>query len=302
MEPVEYRIYEHLCNIRHDKDRVLTIGSVESATGGRIADRLTNVSGISDFFKGSVVSYSNEIKCRVIGVDADILSLKGAVSPETAVFMAEGGKNLLNVDVCISDTGIAGPTGAIPGKQIGLFYMGLFAEDSVIYEKHLFNGDREGNKQHAVESALALLERYLVNKLGKDKLEVKNVVTCFIRNNDKILIVKRSNKVGTYQGFWSGISGYLEKEPLSQAYTEIKEETFLDPDDIKLIRKGIPFELFDKKLNRKWIIHPFLFDTSSTEKIKIDWENIEKRWIEPAQIKDFDTVPGLEHALNNVID
>jgi nicotinamide-nucleotide amidase len=302
MESTEYKIYDHLNNIKQKINRILTIGTVESATGGRIADKITNVSGISDYFKGSVVSYSNEIKCRLIGVDEDTLSKKGAVSSETAIFMAEGGKKLLNVDVCVSDTGIAGPTGDTSGKPIGIFYLGLYADDSVTFEKHLFNRDREGNKKSAVESTLALLERYLANILTGNALDVKNVVTCFLRHNNKIMIVKRSQKVGTYQGFWSGISGYMEKEPLDQAYTEIQEETSLGIRDIKLVRKGVPFELVDEKLNRKWIIHPFLFDTASPKKINIDWENIEKRWIDPKDIRDFETVPGLDHALNNVIE
>lgn len=302
MESTEYRIYDFLCKIRKRKGTLLSIGTVESATGGRIADRITNVSGISDFFKGSVVSYTNEIKHSLIGVDDEILSSKGAVSPETAVFMAQGGKKLLNVNVCISDTGIAGPTGATVAKPLGLFYLGLFADDSVKFEKHVFNGDREYNKQNAVEASLDLLERYLKNRFNKNTLDVKNVVTCFIRYFDKILIVKRSQAVGTYQGFWSGISGYIEQEPINQAYTEINEETSLNNEDVMLIRKGMPFEQVDENLNRKWIIHPFLFETSSMDNIKIDWENVDKRWIDPAEIKNFDTVPGLELALKNVME
>lgn len=302
MESSEYRIYKYLRKIEKEQDTLLSIGTVESATGGRIADWITNVSGISDYFKGSIVSYSNEIKNRLIGVDEETLSSKGAVSPETAVFMAMGGKNLLNVDVCISGTGIAGPAGATETKPVGLFYLGLFASDNVTFEKHVFNSDRNGNKQKAVLASLDLLERYLENRLNTNRPDVKNVVTCFIRYTNKILIVKRSQSVGTYQGFWSGISGYIEQEPLNQAYTEIIEETSLNYDDVRLIRKGIPFEVMDKNLNRKWIIHPFLFETSSKDKVRIDWENVEKRWIDPAQIDDFETVPELKQALINVIE
>jgi PncC family amidohydrolase len=302
MKSAEYKIYEYLCKIEKEQDTLLSIGTVESATGGRIADRITNVSGISDYFKGSIVSYSNEIKNRLIGVDEETLSSRGAVSPETAVFMAMGGKNLLNVDVCISDTGIAGPTGATESKPVGLFYLGLFASDKVTFEKHIFKSNRDGNKEKAVASSLALLERYLKDRLDEKKWDVKNVVTCFIRYTNSVLIVKRSQAVGTYQGFWSGISGYIEQEPLNQAYTEIMEETSLNYDDVRLVRKGMPFEVIDENLNRKWIIHPFLFETSSKDKVRIDWENVEKRWIEPSEINDFKTVPGLKQALVNVIE
>ena len=302
MKSLEYKIYDYLRKIENEQDISLSIGAIESATGGRIADRITNVSGISDYFKGSIVSYSNEIKNRLIGVDEEILSTKGAVSPETAVFMAMGGKNLLNIDVCISDTGIAGPSGATESKPVGLFYLGLFANDSVTFEKHIFNSDRNGNKEKAVTASLALLERYLKSRLDTNRPDVKNVVTCFIRYTDKVLIVKRSKSVGTYQGFWSGISGYMEQEPLNQAYTEIMEETSLNYNDVRLIRKGMPFEVMDANLNRKWIIHPFLFETSSKDKVRIDWENIEKRWVAPDEIDNFKTVPGLKQALVNVIE
>jgi nicotinamide-nucleotide amidase len=302
MQPLEYRIYDHLITYQRNNDRILTIGTVESASGGRIADKITNVSGISDYFKGAIVCYSNEIKQRLMDIDAEIILKKGAVSKETAILMAQGGKQLLNVDVCISDTGIAGPKGATPTKPVGLFYLGLFADDSVICEKHLFQGDRESNKQMAVESSLALLESYLSCKLDESTTNVSNVVTSFIRNKNKILIVKRSQKVGTYKGLWSGISGYLEQEPLDQAYREISEETSLGKNDIQLIRKGIPFELYDTQLKRKWIIHPFLFETNSPEKIVTDWENVELTWISPTEIKRFNTVPGLQQALINVTE
>ena len=277
MEPLEYRIYSHLVTHQRSKGKTLTIGSVESATGGRIADRITNVSGISEYFKGALVSYSNELKQRLLNIEPEVISLKGAVSKETAVFMAQGGKQLLNVDVCISDTGIAGPTGATPTKPAGLFYLGLVADDSVIHEKHIFKGDRESNKQQAVESSLALLERYLLNINKATGLPVNNVVTSFVRNQDKVLIVKRSKKVGTYQGYWSGISGYIEHDPLVQAHIEIEEETSLKEKDVTFVRKGIPFELLDKELKRKWIIHPFLFDTLSPEKVKTERDN-QKSW------------------------
>ncbi|HUX48447.1 MAG TPA: CinA family protein, partial [Dehalococcoidia bacterium] len=89
----------------------LTIGAVESATGGRIADRITNVAGSSDYFKGSVVAYSNEVKIALLGVKKATIENYGAVSEQTALEMARGGRKLLDVDICVSDTGIAGPSG-----------------------------------------------------------------------------------------------------------------------------------------------------------------------------------------------
>jgi len=140
----------------------LTIGAVESATGGRIADRITNVPGSSDYFKGSVVAYSNEAKIALLGVKKAALEKYGAVSEQTALEMARGGRKLLDVDICVSDTGIAGPAGGTPSKPVGLFYLGLAAENTSFSQTHVFPGNREGNKRDAAEAALNMLKQYLV--------------------------------------------------------------------------------------------------------------------------------------------
>jgi len=140
----------------------LTIGTVESATGGRIADRITNVAGSSDYFKGSVVAYSNEVKIALLGVKRATIENYGALSEQTALEMARGGKKLLDVDICVSDTGIAGPSGATPEKPVGLFYLGLAAEDTSLSQKHAFPGSREENKRDAAEAALNMLKQYLL--------------------------------------------------------------------------------------------------------------------------------------------
>src|SRR4030043_690908 len=118
--------------------KLLTIGTVESAPGGRMSDKITNVPGSSDYYKGSIISYSNEAKTDIVGVKKQTLKKHGAVSSQTAIEMAEGGRKLLKVDICISDTGIAGPTGAAPGKPVGLFYVGLSAKDSSLAKEHHF--------------------------------------------------------------------------------------------------------------------------------------------------------------------
>jgi PncC family amidohydrolase len=283
--------------------KLLTIGTVESATGGRISDKITNIPGSSDYFKGSIVSYSNEAKTNIVGVKKLILRKHGAVSSRIAIEMAKGGRKLLKVDICLSDTGIAGPTGATPGKPIGLFYLGLSAKNSTLAEEHHFRGNREENKQRAVETALTMLKEYLEKKLedGADKtIDEKHVVTCFLEHGGKILILRRSGKVGTYRRSWAGVSGYLETNDIDQAYTEISEETDLYKKDLKLMKKGEPLEVIDKDLNRKWIVHPFLFHVKSPDKVKIDWEHTETKWIKPSELKKYDTVPGLARALARV--
>jgi nicotinamide-nucleotide amidase len=142
--------------------KLLTIGTVESATGGRIADRITNVPGSSDYFKGSVVAYSNEVKIALLGVKKVTIENYGAVSEQTALEMAQGGRKLLGVDVCVSDTGIAGPSGATPGKPVGLFYLGLAAKDESFSQKRVFPGNRGENKHDAAEAVLNMLKQYLL--------------------------------------------------------------------------------------------------------------------------------------------
>jgi nicotinamide-nucleotide amidase len=284
--------------------KLLTIGTVESATGGRISDKITNVPGSSDYYKGSVVSYSNEAKTEIVGVKKQTLKKHGAVSSETAVEMAKGGRKLLNVDICISDTGIAGPTGDTPGKPVGLFYLGLSAKDTAMAKEHNFQGNREQNKQKAAETALSLLKEYLQNRLSEvadSTLEEKHVVTCFLEHGRKILILRRSSRVGTYRRSWAGVSGYIETNDIDQAFTEISEETELYKKDLKLIKQGKPLEVIDKNLNRKWIVHPFLFHVRAPEKIKTDWEHTEIKWIKPGELKKYETVPGLAKALARVI-
>jgi len=151
--------------------KFLTIGAVESATGGRIADRITNIPGSSDYFKGSVVAYSNEVKIALLGVKRKTIENYGAVSEQTALEMARGGRKLLDVDICVCDTGIAGPSGATPEKPLGLFYLGLATRDESFSQKHVFPGNREENKRDAAEAALNILKQWLKTRV--QRLRVK---------------------------------------------------------------------------------------------------------------------------------
>ncbi|MCX6011040.1 MAG: CinA family protein [Chloroflexi bacterium] len=145
------------------RQKGLTLGVVESATGGLISHRITDVPGSSDYYKGSVTAYSNEVKSGVVGVSEDTLIQYGAVSPQVAEELAEGGKMLLGADICIADTGIAGPGGATAEKEVGLFYLGLSHGERSYSRKHQFRGNREQNKQSAAEEALRWLKEYLLS-------------------------------------------------------------------------------------------------------------------------------------------
>jgi nicotinamide-nucleotide amidase len=152
---------EEIINIMREKK--LTLGAVESATGGLISHLITNIPGSSDVYQGSITSYSNEIKIKIVGVKEATLKKYGAVSSQVAEEMAKGGKKVLGVDICIADTGIAGPTGATQGKPVGLFYLGLYHKDGTFSRKHLFTGTREANKQQAAQAALEWVMEYLMS-------------------------------------------------------------------------------------------------------------------------------------------
>jgi nicotinamide-nucleotide amidase len=165
MAKLEAEIARLIRDYRAKTGKLLTIGTVESATGGRVADRMTNVAGSSDYFKGSVIAYSNEVKIALLGVKKATIENYGAVSEQTALEMARGGRKLLDVDICVSDTGIAGPSGDTPGKPVGLFYLGLVVKDESLSHKQVFPGNREENKRDAVEATLNMLKQYLLRRI-----------------------------------------------------------------------------------------------------------------------------------------
>jgi len=144
------------------RQKGLTLGVVESATGGLISHRITNAPGSSDYYVGSITAYGNQAKIKIVGVKEDTLNKYGSVSPQVAEEMAQGGKKVLAADICLSDTGIAGPGGASPGKPVGLFYIGLAHRSKTYNHKHVFGRVREKNKQDAADTALNCLKEYLI--------------------------------------------------------------------------------------------------------------------------------------------
>ncbi len=127
-----------------------------------------------------------------------------------------------------------------------------------------------------------------------------NIVTSFIKDNDKVLILKRSNKVKSMKCLWAGVSGIIEENdatPLARAKTEILEETGINEEEIELLKANelIKIKAVQYK-NHEWNIFPFLFSTKNSE-IKLNWENSDFNWIEPNEIKNYETVPELEKIL-----
>ena len=126
------------------------------------------------------------------------------------------------------------------------------------------------------------------------------VVTCFLESDGEILILRRSERVGSYQGRWAGVSGYIETTADEQVLTEIAEEAGLSAEDLKLISKGEPLVAEDEELGIRWVVHPYLFRIKDRDKVQIDWEHKEARWINPKDIGNYETVPRLKETLARV--
>ena len=134
-----------------------TLVTAESLTGGGIGAALTSVSGASAVYKGGIISYTNEIKHRILGVPLETLDRYGAVSAPVAKAMAEGARKSLGADIAVSVTGLAGPTGDEFGNPVGTVFIG-YSDSAVTEVKHcLFSGDRESIRNQTIEAALNLV-------------------------------------------------------------------------------------------------------------------------------------------------
>jgi len=142
----------------------LTLALAESCTGGLVGSLITDVPGSSDYFLGSAVTYAYSAKETILGVRHETLVAHGAVSAETAAEMAQGARRVFGADIAASVTGIAGPSGGLPGKPVGLVHMHLSAADAEISERHVWHSDRAGNKRLSAEAVLRLVIRYLMQR------------------------------------------------------------------------------------------------------------------------------------------
>ncbi|MCS6928664.1 MAG: CinA family nicotinamide mononucleotide deamidase-related protein [Saprospiraceae bacterium] len=143
----------------------LLLGTAESCTGGYIAHLITSVPGSSKYFAGSVVAYSNEIKTKLLGVRPETLAHFGAVSEQTVCEMVAGALDTLKVDVALSVSGIAGPSGGTPEKPVGTVWMAVGNRSRIIAQKHVFARDRVKNIQLAAIFGLNMVRKFLLNTL-----------------------------------------------------------------------------------------------------------------------------------------
>jgi PncC family amidohydrolase len=142
----------------------LKLAVAESCTGGLLADRITDVPGSSDYFRGGIVAYAYEAKVTLLGVSWATLRAFGAVSRETVMEMARGARTALGADVAVSVSGIAGPAGGMPTKPVGTTWFGLSTEEEDTAFLHHFDGDRRQIKTQASNVALQIVLDFLQGK------------------------------------------------------------------------------------------------------------------------------------------
>lgn len=150
---MEKRVIEKL------RERGLLLATAESCTGGLCAKRLTDVPGASQVFCGGVVSYTNDVKMRLLGVKEETLAQFGAVSGETAREMAAGARQATGADVAVSVTGVAGPSSDDMGNVVGTVFIAFSSEQETVSEKLQLSGDREKIREQSVNAMLWLAMR-----------------------------------------------------------------------------------------------------------------------------------------------
>lgn len=143
------------------KAKKLSLSTAESCTGGGIAALVTSVPGSSEYFKGGIVAYANEVKEELLGVRPETLVAYGAVSRETVVEMAKGAMNRLKTDCAVATSGIAGPGGGTPEKPVGTVWIAAAYKNEIVTMKQEGDEGRARNVEKAIKNALRLLKNRL---------------------------------------------------------------------------------------------------------------------------------------------
>jgi len=139
------------------RSRNLTLATAESCTAGLVAHLVTEIAGSSDYFRGGLVTYADDVKVSLAGVSPDVLKAHGAVSAQVALAMAEGARTRLSVDIAVAITGIAGPGGGSTEKPVGLTYVAVADGRGSDVRRHIWGLDRSGNKRASAGAALAIV-------------------------------------------------------------------------------------------------------------------------------------------------
>lgn len=152
-------------------EKGLSVGTAESCTGGRIAEAIIAVPGASNYFKGSIVSYVNEVKENLLGVDRQVLEEKTAICEEVAVQMVKGACKILNVDYAVASTGVAGPGGGTAENPVGTIWLACGTADDIVTMKLEEDNGRDMNLANATSKALQMFFEKLQNDLPAEEEE-----------------------------------------------------------------------------------------------------------------------------------
>lgn len=150
--------------VRQFTEKGMTLGTAESLTAGLIAATVADVSGASAVLMGGVVSYDPRVKHEVLSVSQEVIGTVGVVSEACALQMADGARKLLKVDVALSATGVAGPTGGTAENPVGTVWLGVSTAEGTIARRFQFDGDRQSVRRQTVETALRLALDVLASK------------------------------------------------------------------------------------------------------------------------------------------
>jgi ADP-ribose pyrophosphatase YjhB (NUDIX family) len=163
--------------------------------------------------------------------------------------------------------------------------------------------EMEGKLLEILEKLNESLPKFPDGRIDYSGSKVAPVITVFVKYRDKILLLRRSDRVSTYKGKWNTVAGYLDElRPLKEKILEeLREEIGIDEGVISSIEIGEFFEFTDREIGRKWIVTPALVELLKEPRIKLNWEHSEYRWISPEEMGNFETIPNLDQSLKKVL-
>lgn len=163
--------------------------------------------------------------------------------------------------------------------------------------------EKEEEILNTIELFSKKLPKFPDGKIDYSSSDTAPVITVFIKYKDKILLLKRSDKVLTYKGKWNTVAGYLDEiKPISEKIREeLKEELGIKESDISFIFLGESYQFRDEDISKTWIIFPVLTELNKELKLKLDWEHTEYRWVNPDEMSSLDIVPHLNQSFKKLI-
>jgi 8-oxo-dGTP diphosphatase len=168
----------------------------------------------------------------------------------------------------------------------------------------IFNMDSQQQKiLNIIKEFSEKLPKFSDGRIDYSNSDIAPVIIVFIKCKNEILLLKRSGKVRTYQGKWNTVAGYLDEiKPIQKkAMEEIQEETKINKENILSIQTRELYRFNDTKINKTWIIVPALAELKNKPEIKLDWEHLEYKWINPKELKNFDIVSNLEESFKKAM-